>query len=94
MAVLPASKAKGLGAIMAKSGIGSSLGMKKSSEPSEDEESEDEDYGQSELESCASDLAEAISAGDTEAIKSAILDLADCIKQDYDDDDEVQLGDE
>lgn len=90
MAVLPLKKAKGLADVMAKNGISGSIAMKAPAEPSADEADDSED-GASELENCASDLADAIVAGDKEAIKSAILDLADCVKQeDYDQDE--QLG--
>ncbi len=101
MAVLPMSKAKGLGDFMAKRGV-AAIAMKakpayddKPSSDSGDEESDpaDEDKDKSELEHCVSDVADAVESGDKEAIKSALMDLVDCIKQDdSDQDSEDQLG--
>ncbi len=91
MAVLPIKKAKELGDIMAKNGVSGAIAMK-SPKPSYDDESGDDKPEVSELESCASDLADAISGGDKDAIKSAIMDLVDCIKHDDQDSDEDQLG--
>lgn len=91
MAVLPADKAKGLGDIMAKNGLGASLAMKGPSEPSADEDADAPEDDQSELDLCIADLADAVVAGDKDSIKAAFRDLVDCIKYE-DEEQDAQLG--
>ena len=57
----------------------------------EDGEKESPEEDKSEMESCLSDVAEAVMSKNKDAIVSTLRDLVDCIKQD---DEEVDQGEE
>lgn len=84
---MPMKQASDLASTMAKHGIPGSISMAKpmKDDPMDDMEPEDgkpEDGEEGdELSHCVSDLAEAITGGDVDAIKSALMDLVDCIKE-------------
>ena len=66
-----------LSSIMSKHGVGAATAA-----PPSDGDEMDKPEGDSEMDHCVDEVADAVVSGDKDAIVSALKDLIDCLKQD------------